>query len=93
MDYISIPIILIISYIIGEIYKVIFSKKKWCKKMLPIVESITGGIVGVLIYLSNPEEFTIKVNIWTSLTIGMALGASASTSEVIKKIFKNHKNS
>ena len=63
MDYISIPIILIISYIIGEIYKVIFSKKKWCKKMLPIIESITGGIVGVLIYLSNPEEFTIKVNI------------------------------
>ena len=91
MDYISIPIILIISYIIGEIYKVIFSKKKWCKKMLPIIESITGGIVGVLIYLTNPEEFTINVNIWTSLTIGMALGASASTSEVIKKIFKNNK--
>ena len=91
MDYISIPIILIISYIIGEIYKVIFSKKKWCKKMLPIIESITGGIVGVIIYLTNPEEFTINVNIWTSLTIGMALGASASTSEVIKKIFKNNK--
>lgn len=92
MDYISIPIIVIISYLIGEIYKVVFNKKKWCKKLLPIVESITGGIVGVIIYLTNPEEFIIEVNIWTSLTIGMVIGASASTSELIKKIFKNNKD-
>ena len=89
MDYISIPIIVIISYIVGEIYKVLFSNKSWCKKLLVVIEAITGGLVSIIIFYTDREVLTYSYNIWIALTIGIVSGASTSTNELIKKIFKN----
>ena len=89
MELSSIPIIVIISYMIGEIYKVIFKSKESLYKLIPIIVSITGGILGIIIYLTNKEMIFNADNIWTSLTIGIVSGASATTTnQIVKQVFK-----
>lgn len=88
MELTSIPIIVIISYMIGEIYKVIFKSKKQLYKIIPIIVSITGGLLGILIYLTNREMILNANNIWTALNIGIVSGASATTTnQIIKQLF------
>lgn len=90
MEFTSVPIIIIICYMIGEIYKVIFKSKENLYKLIPIIVSITGGILGIIIYLTNKEMIFNADNIWTSLTIGIVSGASATTTnQIVKQVFKN----
>lgn len=90
MEFTSVPIIVIICYMIGEIYKVIFKSKERLYKLIPIIVSITGGILGIIIYLTNKEMIFNADNIWTSLTIGIVSGASATTTnQIVKLVFKN----
>ena len=51
MEISSIPIILIICYMVAEVFKVIFKKKDNMYKLIPILVSMLGGILGVLIFL------------------------------------------
>ena len=89
MEFTSVPIIIIICYMIGEIYKVIFKSKENLYKLIPIIVSITGGILGIIIYLTNKEMIFNADNIWTSLTIGIISGASATTTnQIVKQVFK-----
>lgn len=88
MEFTSVPIIIIICYMIGEIYKVIFKSKESLYKLIPIIVSITGGILGIIIYLTNKEMIFNADNIWTSLTIGIVSGASATTTnQIVKQVF------
>ena len=90
MEFSSVPIIIIISYMIGEIYKVIFKGKEDMYKLIPIVVSIIGGILGVLIYLTNKEMILDANNIWVAMLIGIVSGASATNAnQIIKQLFKN----
>ena len=74
---------------IGEIYKVVFKSKENLYKLIPIIVSITGGILGIIIYLTNKEMIFNADNIWTSLTIGIVSGASATTTnQIVKLVFK-----
>ena len=87
VEFTSIPIIVVLCYIIGEIYKVIFRKKKESKKLIPIVMAIVGGILGILIYLTNPEIIFKAENIWIAIVVGIASGESATgTNQIIKQI-------
>lgn len=87
VEFTSIPIIVVLCYIIGEIYKVIFRKKKEAKKLIPIVMAIVGGILGILIYLTNPEIIFKAENIWIARVVGIASGESATgTNQIIKQI-------
>ena len=88
MELSSIPIIVIISYTIGEIYKVIFKNKESMYKLIPIVVSLTGGILGILIYLTNKEMILDANNIWVAMLIGIISGASATNAnQIIKQLF------
>ena len=88
MELSSIPIIVIISYMVGEIYKVIFKNKESMYKLIPIVVSLTGGILGILIYLTNKEMILDANNIWVAMFIGIISGASATNAnQIIKKLF------
>ena len=88
MELSSIPIIVIISYMIGEIYKVIFKNKESMYKLIPIVVSITGGILGILIYLTNKEMILDANNIWVAMFVGIISGASATNAnQIIKQLF------
>lgn len=92
MEFTSVPIIVIICYMIGEIYKVIFKSKGDLYKLIPIIVSITGGVIGIIIYLTNKEMILNATNIWIALEIGLVSGASATTTnQIIKQLFFNKK--
>ena len=52
MENISITIIVVLCYMIGEMYKLIF-KKEEAYKYIPLVLSISGGIIVLIIYYTN----------------------------------------
>lgn len=93
MDFVCIPIIVLICYMVGEIYKVLFKNKQEAYKLIPILVAIFGGILGVLIFYTNPTSILNVDNLWDALLIGIISGFSATgTNQVIKQIF-NIKNS
>ena len=80
MDFTSVPIIVVCCYIIGEIYKVLFQNKQEAYKLIPIVMAFIGGLLGIIIYLTNPEMILDAENIWIALGIGIVSGASSTGS-------------
>ena len=89
MDFTSVPIIVVCCYIIGEIYKVLFKNKKEAYKLIPILMAIIGGLLGIIIYLTNPEMILNVENIWIALGIGIVSGASSTgANQIIKQLFK-----
>ena len=89
MDFTSVPIIVVCCYIIGEIYKALFKNKQEAYKLIPIVMAIIGGLLGIIIYLTNPEMILNAENIWVALGIGIVSGASSTgTNQIVKQIFK-----
>ena len=89
MEFISVPIIVVICYIVGEIYKVLFKNKKDLYKLIPIFLSILGGVIGVLIYYTNKEMILNVSNVYEAIFIGIVSGAaSTGSNQIIKQIFK-----
>ena len=81
-----IPTILIICYVIGECYKSIFKKKY--HKYIPVVVSIIGTLLGILIYLTNPEILNVS-NIYDAIMFGLINGISSTgANEMIKQLIK-----
>ena len=92
MEFTSLPIIILICYVIGEIYKYLFKKKPETYKFIPILLSISGGILGILIYLTNQEMMMNASNIWIALGIGIVSGASSTgTNQIIKQLIRKEK--
>lgn len=93
MKFTSVPIIVVCCYIIGEIYKVLFKNKQEAYKLIPVLVSITGGLLGIFIYLTNKEMILNASNIWIALGIGIVSGASSTgTNQIVKQLFsKNDK--
>lgn len=92
MEFTCVPIIIIICYMVGEIYKVIFKNNKNVYKLIPIIVTITGGILAILIYLTSKEIILNADNIWVALEIGLVSGASATTTnQIIKQVFMSKK--
>ena len=88
MEISSIPIILIICYMVAEVFKVIFKKKDNMYKLIPILVSMLGGMLGILIFLTNPEMILNAANIWNALLVGIVSGASSTTNQIIKQLLK-----
>ena len=89
MNFASVPNIVILCYILGEIYKIIFKNKKETYKLIPLLVSLFGGVLGILIYFTAPEILNVD-NIYLALEIGIISGSSATgTNQIIKQIFKN----
>ena len=89
MDFTCVPIIVVCCYIIGEIYKVLFKNKQEAYKLIPILVSILGGLLGVFIYFTNPEMVLNANNVWVALGVGIVSGASSTgTNQIIKQLFK-----
>ena len=77
-------VIVIICYLIGEVYKVIFKDKQNAYKLIPVIVSITGGVLGILVYLTNKEG-----NLIDYLLVGLISGASSTgTNQIIKQLFE-----
>ena len=88
MEFKSVPIIILCCYIVGEIYKTVFKQKEELYKLIPILVSILGGLLGIIIYITTPEILDVD-NIYTALGIGIVSGASSTgTNQIIKQILK-----
>ena len=89
MDFTSVPIIVICCYVLGEIIKFIFRNKQETYKIIPILVTLFGGVLGIVIYLTNPELIFNVDNIWSALLIGIISGSSSTgTNQIIKQLFK-----
>ena len=83
MDLIGIPAIVVISYMITEIFKVFINKK-----YLPIVAGISGGCLGVLSFVLQIDIMP-ATDIISALAIGIISGLAATGSnQIIKQIKK-----
>jgi hypothetical protein len=88
MNYSSIPVIVIMSYLVGEIYKVIFKENKDMYKLIPVLVTVFGGLLGVLMYITNKETINNASNIWEYVEIGLISGASSTTTnQIVKQLF------
>lgn len=93
MEFSSVPIIVLCCYIIGEIYKIVFKNKKEWNKLIPLILSIFGGIIGIVIFYTNPEMILDAHNVWVALGVGIVSGASSTgANQIIKQVFSKDKN-
>lgn len=93
MEFSSVPIIVLCCYIIGEIYKIVFKNKIEIYKFIPIILSIFGGFLGIIIFYTNPEMILDAQNVWIALGVGIVSGASSTgANQIIKQIFGKNKN-
>lgn len=80
-------VIVIMCYLIGEIYKVIFKNKQNVYKLIPVIVSLTGGALGIIIFYTNKELINTS-NFWDALLVGIISGASSTgTNQIIKQLF------
>lgn len=92
MEFSSIPIIVIICYLIGEVYKVIFNSNHKLYKLIPILSALLGGLLGILIFFTSKEIMFNVSNAWTALGVGIVSGVSSTgTNQIIKQIFNKNK--
>ena len=88
LDFIGIPIIIVICYMVGEIYKVVFKKNTKSYKLIPILVASLGGVLGVIIYFTSPEIILNVENIYNAMLVGIISGFSATgTNQIIKQLF------
>ncbi len=87
MNYENVPIIVLCCYMIGEVYKLIFKENTY--KVIPILLTFIGGVLGGIIFLFDKDELFNSTSIIKAITIGMISGASSTgANQIIKQIFK-----
>lgn len=93
MSYITIPAIVVICYIVGEVFKLVFMKKTKLYKGIPILVGLVGGVIGVVTYTLNPAIIGSPPNVLCAAAIGIISGlASTGSHQVIKQILKENKS-
>ena len=89
MEMVSIPVITILCYFLGEFFKLVILRKKKIYKYIPIIVGGIGGILGLLIYYISPELLFNTTNPFVAMAIGIVSGlASTGGNEIVKKILK-----
>lgn len=88
MNFTCVPIIVVCCYLVGEIYKQIFKKNADAYRFIPVILPVLGGILGIVIFLTNPEMIFNAQNVWIALGVGIFSGASATgANQIIKQVF------
>lgn len=89
MEYSGIPAIIIICYLIGEIFKLLILKKKSKYKYIPIIVGTSGGLIGLLTFYVSPELLMNVESPIISIMMGIISGfASCGSDQVIKQLLK-----
>lgn len=88
MNFTCVPIIVVCCYLVGKIYKQIFKKNTDAYRFIPVILPVLGGILGIVIFLTNPEMIFNAQNVWIALGVGIFCGASATgANQIIKQVF------
>ena len=86
MEFISVTIIVLCCYMVGEVYKVIFKKNTKKYKLIPILVASIGGVMGVLIYYTSPQVLFNVNDVYSALMLGIMSGfASTGTNQLLKQ--------
>lgn len=94
MYFASVPIIVVCCYVLGELYKLVFRKKTQAYKFIPITMCVIGGILGIIMFYTEPTMIFDADNAWVALGIGMVSGVSATgTNQIIKQLFGKNEES
>lgn len=94
MYFASVPIIVVCCYVLGELYKLVFRKKTQAYKFIPITMCVIGGMLGIIMFYTEPTMVFDADNAWVALGIGMVSGVSATgTNQIIKQLFGKNKES
>lgn len=93
MEYVSIPVITIICYLLGEFFKLVVLKKKKRFKYIPVIVGGIGGALGLMIYFVSPELLLNVTNPFVAIAIGIISGlASTGGNELVKQILKKEED-
>ena len=85
---IGVTLIVVICYMIGEVYKIIFPKEEM-KRLIPVVLAAFGAILGILIYCIDKNILFNVDSFLTAILIGIISGTSSTgANQIIKQIFK-----
>ena len=88
MDFIYVPVITLVCYLIGEIYKVVFKSKEDLYKLIPVFVTLLGGLLGLGVYYLD-ESYLEVTSIVSVLEIGLVSGAaSTGLHQVLKQLLK-----
>lgn len=89
MEMVSIPVITIICYLIGEFFKLVILRKKKRYKYIPVIVGGVGGALGLIIYFISPELLFNTTNPFMAMAIGIVSGlASTGSNELVKQILR-----
>ena len=88
MDFIYVPVITLVCYLIGEIYKVVFKRKEDLYKLIPVFVTLLGGLLGLGVYYLDKSYLEVT-SIVSVLEIGLVSGAaSTGLHQVLKQLLK-----
>lgn len=87
MNLSGISIMVIICYVMGEVIKKIFKEK--LNKYIPLILTLLGGALGLIIYITNKELMLEVGNIYEAIVIGLLCGnSSTGANQIIKQMLK-----
>jgi hypothetical protein len=89
IEIISVPIIVTAVYWIMNLYKYITKRKEKYIKLIPIIATIGGAVLGLTSFFISPEIIPAD-NFIMALLIGGASGLAATgTNQIFKQIKKD----
>ena len=92
IEIISVPIIVTAVYWIMNLYKYITKRKEKYIKLIPIIATIGGAVLGLTSFFISPEIIPAD-NFIMALLIGGASGLAATgTNQIFKQLKEKSKN-
>ena len=80
-------LILIVTYILMEMYKLIF-KGETAKNIIPVIALTTGAVLGVLVYKFLPEYITAADYVTAVIAGGFSGLSATGGNQIIKQLKK-----
>lgn len=88
--------IVIMCYLLAELYKAFICKKKnsMGRRLLPVICSLLGGLIASIIYFIDPFYLTGDARYLSTLTVGLLSGlASTGVHQIISQLAGWNNNS
>lgn len=87
-NFIAIPALAVIVYLMAEIYKLIANEREQWTKAIPVFCGLCGAILAVISYIAIPNYIPAE-NIIVAIAIGISSGLAATgANQIYKQITK-----
>ena len=84
---VSVPVIVLICYLMAEAIKVLFHKNSKMRELLPIISAFIGCVLAIIIFVFVPD-LRLFNNILDAIVVGIISGLGATGSNQIFKQIK-----